>query len=275
MRPRTGLRRGVRIYRRSLGAHLRATLEYEADFWILVAGSALTQVVGLAFLGAVFSRVPQINGWSFAEVVLIYSMVVLSDAIGPLLCEGMWRLPWLINRGELDYRLVRPYPVLLQVLSHDLGINGLGNLVTGGAMFGWALWRVDVDWTPSLVAGGLLLFASGMLIKLAISLASNATSFWLGSGESIFAYAVHQIGDLARYPVSVYAVGVRLVLIVGVPFAFVSFFPASAVLGGDAGRGGVGPSWLGWLTPLVAAYCVTVAVLVFRAGLRRYDSAGN
>ncbi|MFY1651181.1 ABC transporter permease [Solwaraspora sp. WMMB762] len=274
----TGLRRGVRLYRRSLGAHLRSTLEYEADFWILVAGSALTQLVGLAFLGAVFSRVPHVNGWTFAEVVLIYSVVVLSDAVGPLLFEGVWRLPWLVNKGELDYKLVRPYPVVLQVLSDDVGINGLGNLVTGGAMFGWALWRVDVAWTPALIIGGLGLFASGMAVKLSISLATNSSAFWLQSPHSIFAYAVHQIGDLARYPVSVYTFGVRLVLVVGLPFAFVGFFPASAVLGaggGDAVRAGVGPTWLGWLTPLVAAYCVAVAALIFRSGLRRYESAGN
>ncbi|WP_233605962.1 ABC-2 family transporter protein [Micromonospora sp. Llam0] len=77
---------------------------------------------------------------------------------------------------------------------------------------------------------------------------------------------------------SVYTFGVRLVLVVGLPFAFVGFFPASAVLGAggdDAVRAGVGPTWLGWLTPLVAAYCVAVAALIFRAGLRRYESAGN
>ena len=53
--------------------------------------------------------------------------------------------------------------------------------------------------------------------------------------------------------------------------------PVSAILG-DGGAGdriGVGPGWLGWLTPLVAAYCVTVAALIFRAGLCRYESAGN
>ena len=85
----------------------------------------------------------------------------------------------------------------------------------------------------------------------------------------MFAFAMHQVGDLARYPITVYAIGIRATLTLLVPFAFVSFFPASALLG----RGDY--AWVGWLTPLVAAYCVAVAGWVFRRGLRRYESAGN
>jgi ABC-2 type transport system permease protein len=202
-------------------------------------------------------------------VVLIFSMVVIAEGVGSLFFEGAWRLAWRVNQGELDYALVRPYPVVLQVMSADIGLNGLGNLLTGGALLGWALWRVDVRWSPSLAAGAVVLFVSAVLIKLSINLATNASVFWLSSPFSIFAFAVHQVGDLARYPITVYAVGVRAALTAVVPFAFVSFFPASAVLDhGDL-------AWAGWLTPLVAAYCVAVAALVFRRGLRRYESAGN
>jgi ABC-2 type transport system permease protein len=49
----------------------------------------------------------------------------------------------------------------------------------------------------------------------------------------------------------------------------VSFFPASALL--DRGEF----AWVGWLTPLVAAYCLAMAGLVFRRGLRRYESTGS
>jgi ABC-2 type transport system permease protein len=80
---------------------------------------------------------------------------------------------------------------------------------------------------------------------------------------------MHQVGDLARYPLTVYSVGIQAALTVFVPFAFVSFFPASAVLGRD------GYGWVGWATPLVALYCVAVAGLVFRRGLRQYESSGS
>ncbi|HEU5111433.1 MAG TPA: ABC-2 family transporter protein [Micromonosporaceae bacterium] len=264
-----GLRRGARLYRRSLGAHMRATLEYEADFWLLVFAAILTQVVGLVFLGAVFARVPHINGWDFADVALIFSLVVIAEGIGSLFFEGTWRLAWRVNQGEIDYLLVRPYPVVLQVMSADVGLNGLGNLVSGGVLLGWSLSRVDVAWSVGTAAAAVVLFASAILIKLAINLATNASSFWLQGPFSIFAYAMHQVGDLARFPLTVYTMGIRAALTLVVPFAFVSFFPAGALLE----RGEF--AWVGWLTPLVAAYCLGMAALIFRRGLRRYESTGS
>ena len=136
------MRRRLWTYRRGLGAHLRADMEYEADFWLLVLGAALTQVIGLVFLSAIFARVPHINGWSFPDVVLIFALVAIAEGVGSLFFEGTWHLAWRINQGELDYLLVRPYPVVLQVMSTDVGLNGLGNLLTGGVLLGWALARV-------------------------------------------------------------------------------------------------------------------------------------
>jgi len=65
------MRRARFLYRRSLGAQMRAIMEYEVDFWILVVASFLMQLVGLVFLWAVFRRIPRINGWSYWDIVLI------------------------------------------------------------------------------------------------------------------------------------------------------------------------------------------------------------
>ena len=51
--------------------------------------------------------------------------------------------------------------------------------------------------------------------------------------------------------------------------ACVSFFPTAFLFGMDAW------SLPGLLTPLVAIYCMVVAVWVFRRGLRRYESTGH
>ena len=82
----------IRFYRRSLGAHVRAVLEYQSDFWLLVTAGLVTQSLGLIFLGAVFARVPTLNGWHFAEVVLIYGLAGLAQAVVPLVSDGIWTL---------------------------------------------------------------------------------------------------------------------------------------------------------------------------------------
>lgn len=257
------------MYRRSLGAHVRASLEYEADFWILVFGVGLSQCVGLVFIGAVFAKVPHINGWGLWEVVLMYSMMTIGQGCSELFAEGSWDLPMLVNRGELDRMLVRPYPVILQVCSFRLGMNAFGTLAVGIALLVTALARLHVHWTPARAAIALLVFASALVVKVSLTVIANASAFWLRGTISTFAAGADQLGDLTRYPLTIYGVGLRAFLSTAVPFAFVGFFPAAWVLGHGQS------AWAGLLTPLAAAYCATVAVLAFRSGLRRYDSSGN
>ncbi|MEV6491010.1 ABC-2 family transporter protein [Actinoplanes sp. NPDC051633] len=259
----------VRLYFRLLGAHLRALLEYEADFWILAAATVLLQVINIAFLAALFAKVPDLNGWTFWAVVMMFGLVSFAEGFGSFFFEGLWRLAWQINTGELDYFMVRPYPVVLQASSADIGINGLSNIVMGGSMIGVALAHLSVAWSPWRVLSGVFLLASAVVIKVAINLATNSVSFWLESSIPVFALAVHQAGDLARFPLSIYPLALKAVLGFVLPFAFISFFPVAFLL-----EEGSAP-WIGLLTPLVALYCLTTAFSIFRRGLRRYESAGT
>ena len=111
--------RTLRLYRRLLGAHFRSLLEYEADFLILAAATVLMQVINIVFLSALFAKVPVLNGWTFWSVVTMFGAVALAEGVGSLFFDGIWSLAWQINRGELDYYLVRPYPVALQSSSAE------------------------------------------------------------------------------------------------------------------------------------------------------------
>jgi ABC-2 type transport system permease protein len=263
------MRRMVRLYRRNLGAHLRSHLEYEADFWIVAVSAIFYQTFGIFLLGAVFARVPTLNGWRFEEVVLIYGLTGFTGAFLPLVADGVWQLGGLIHGGELDYRLVRPYPPVLQVMSGQCGINGMGDIVGSGALLIWALTRVEIHWTVGTVAMTALLMASAIVLRAAIALAANSAQFWLRSPHPSLAITVHAVGELSRYPITIYGSALRLLVSVGVPYAFASFFPAAWLLG----KGGYG--WLGLMTPLVAVCFAALAYGIFQLGLRRYDSTGH
>lgn len=263
------LRRSVWLYRRCLGAHLRSTLEYEADFWIMSVAALLTQGVGFIFLWAIFRTIPEINGWQFWDVALIYSLVVLSEGVAVLFGQGIWSLAMIVNLGGFDALLVRPYSPLLQVLSSQVGMNGLGNVALGGGMLVGALVHVDIAWSPALVGLGVVLLVSATLVKVGLNVVTNCAAFWLRTPWSMFAFSMHTFGELARFPITIYGPLVRLALTLVLPYAFMSYFPAGVVLStGNA-------PWVGLLTPVVAVYCLVLGSRVFRAGVARYESSGH
>ncbi|MBX7269050.1 ABC-2 family transporter protein [Micromonospora sp. Llam7] len=263
------VRRTLRLYRRLLGAHIRATLEYEADFWILSLAAVLVQGIGVVFLWAIFNSIPEINGWRFWDVVLIYALVVLAEGLSVLFAQGAWTLAVTVNFGQLDALLMRPFPPVLQVLSSQVGMNGLGNLVLGSGLLITAVGRVDVHWSPGRIALGVLLVIAAAGVKIGLNLLTNCAAFWLRSPYSMFAFSMHSFGELARFPITIYGLGVRIAITAVLPYAFMSYYPAAAILSDGTAR------LLGLLTPVVALYCLWLGTTVFRHGLSRYESSGH
>ncbi len=259
----------LRIYRRCLGAQFRATLEYQSDFWVLVVAAVLTQAAGLLLIATIFERVPRIHGWGVWEVVLIFGMMIFARGVTELVAEGTWGMATLVNTGELDQMLLRPFSCLLQVCAYRVGMNSLGNLTVGIGLIVSAVARLDVDWSPPRVFLAILLLVSSLVLKVALTVLANSTSFWLRGRINTFASSLNQLGELARYPLTIYPAVLRATLATVLPFAFIGFFPVSFVL--DHGT----LAWVGLLTPLVAGCAAAAAVAVFRQGLKRYEGAGS
>jgi ABC-2 type transport system permease protein len=85
----------------------------------------------------------------------------------------------------------------------------------------------------------------------------------------MFGFAMHTLGELARFPITIYGLGVRLVLTLVLPYAFMSYFPATTVLRESS------LWWVGLLTPLVAVHTLALGAWAFRRGLLRYESSGH
>lgn len=262
-------RRTLFLYFRFFGQQLKAILEYQTDFLVLVVAAVLTQLLGLVFIGTVYNRIPEINGWGYWEVIFIYSMMNFATGFMQLFFEGMWRIGGLVNGGGFDRMLVRPVSPVLQVLSYAVGMNGLGNILLSGVMLFQSLSHVSVEWSLTKVLFFTLLFFSTIAIRLSIALAANSLAFWTQAPNNAFPVMVSNMSDFTKFPITIYGIGIQIFFSLIVPYAFVSFYPAAYLFNKE------GWSHLGMLTPLVAIYCVAASLWMFRKGLIRYEGAGN
>jgi ABC-2 type transport system permease protein len=259
----------VYIYFRCLGQQMKAILAYEADFAVMLVSAVIVQIAGFLFIWTIFQRIPDINGWTMWQVVMMYALVFVTEGVGSLFFEGTWRLSELVYNGKFDQILVRPVSPIVQVLAGAVGFNGLGNIVTGTVLIVVGIANTPIAWTPGRLLMLVILIASAATIRVAINLGSAASAFWIRAPWSMVPMFVHQLGEFAKYPITIYSVAVQALIVIAVPFAFVSFFPTAFIFGVDAW------SVQGFLTPLVAIYSVLMAVWLFNVGLRRYESTGH
>ena len=141
--------------------------------------------------------------------------------------------------------------------------------MTGGILFGVSHSNVPLEWTPGRLVMVPILIASAAMIRIALTLGTASSAFWIRNPFNMMTMFVYQLGEFAKYPITIYSVAVQALIVVAIPFAFVSFFPTAFLFGMDAW------SLPGLLTPLVAVYCLFMAITVFRIGLRNYESSGH
>ena len=264
---------GARVYATLLRAGVAGQTAYRTSFAVELLGAGL--VVGLDFVEvfAVFTQVPEVQGFSFLEVMLVFALASTAFALGDLLVGQADRVVEHVRSGTFDVVLLRPLSTLGQLATADLQLRKIGRVVVSVVVLGAVLRRLDVDWTPARVALLVLAPLAGAAIFSALFVCAGALSFWLVEGTEVGSALTYGSAYLSQWPIGVLGPVVGRFFTFVVPAAFVGYLPALALLGRPDPTGL--PSWLGWGSPVAALVAVAVSALCWRAGVRHYVGAGG
>ncbi len=246
----------------------KVRLAYRGDFLFNALGDLIVAAIGLVFLWAIFSHVPDIKGWSFHEVLFIWGMGETAAGLFFVLFQGLWALnQQYVLQGELDRVLLRPLDPYAQIMLDHLNLEDLPVALLGLGMVAWAVPGVaPIAWYQWLVLPVFLL--AGVLVLAGILTAFSSLGFRiLHRGTAVG--LVYQASAFNRYPIDIFARPIQRALTFVVPFAFVAFFPATWYLGRD--------EWLPWALaqPLVGLAVFGLARWLWGRGLRHYRSPGS
>lgn len=260
-------RHAAGVYRRSIGAYLRSIAEYPADFWVMAFAGTFWQVMLFAFLSILFANVNAIAGWNYHEMLVLAGFLAASWGSTALFWDGIWDTGKLIVEGDMDYRITRPAPVLVQVASKHVGMQVFGEVTLGVVMMavGW----IGAGLGLAAIPVALFLLLCAAVVQASLLTMANAVNFWVKGRHPITGFMLAELQNEAmRFPLQIYPAAVRLTLTFGLPLAFASFIPVQIL------TGKLDPWWIA-APPVAAAVTACLAVGVFRAGLKAYDSAGH
>lgn len=263
------LARHGRLFGLYFSQYAKARLEYRLDFFSSVFASFLGTLASFGFLLIVFSRVPAVKGWTFEEMVFLYGFSLIPLGIFNVLSWNLYQFPdrYLIE-GRFDRVLVRPVSSVFQVLFEAFRLESLQETVTGLAAVVWASRRLHLAFSPIDFALFFVWAAFASAIYLAIFVGLSATSFWIEDRIGIVP-PIFNLMQFGRYPLTIYDAWIRFVLSFVIPFAFATFFPTLRFLRR--------PEFVRefWAVPLVAAATVSIALVAWNVGVKRYHSTGS
>lgn len=258
-----------RIYKTFLAQYFKVLMEYRFDFFIGLFSFFIIQSTSILFLYLVFQRIPALNGWSYNQILFIYGFAQIPRGIDHLFTDNLWLLARnIIKDGSFDRYLLRPLSPLFQVLSERFQTDAFGELILGIGLFTYGYQQLGLHFTAfEWLKYGVVVIA-GVFIYTSIKMICASVAFWTKKSMSLL-FVTYQLADFTNYPIDVYNGFIKNLLTFVVPFAFVSFIPASEFLGKAYYQ------HASLLAILVASVLFAFATWLWRQGLKVYESAGN
>lgn len=260
--------RYLRLYLYFLRFSISRALEFRLDFVFRVAMDAVYYAVNLTFFTVLYAQTPLLAGWNLDQIYLFVCAFLLADALFmAVFSNNLWWIPQLVNRGDLDYYLVRPVSTLFFVSLRDFAVSSFLNVVMAAGLVVWALWRYPEPLGVGQVAAYLLLIVVGTLLTYLMRLMFLLPVFWTHSGHGLLQIS-WSLAQLGERPVKIYSPWLRWLQLTLIPVGFVASVPSEALFEGLSPR-------LALHTLLVTVGLFALVVALWRRGLESYASASS
>jgi ABC-2 type transport system permease protein len=263
----------AKLLRLLVSARLRSQTAYRGSFAADVAGQMVLALTEFVELYAIVHNIPTFGGMTFAQALLVFAFASVGFSIGDLVLGETDSMSDVIRTGKLEVLLIRPLPVLLQLMTSDFQLRRVGRLVFALIALAAALFLTDIQWDPAKVALSIVTPLAGAAIFGALFVGAGAVQFWLLDGRQ-FANAFTYGGRyVASMPGAAMFLPLQVFFTFVVPATLVAYAPSLVLLGLE-GPAGI-PSWTGWLGLPAAVVLWGLMLLLWRAAIRKYTGAGG
>lgn len=215
------------------------------------------------------------GGWNRSEVMVLYGLFLISFSIGASFFLNFYQgLSGRIRSGEFDASLTKPiHPFLHEVFSSGFNTAFISHFAISLIIILIALSNLDYP-----IAGGNVLFlilavTGASFIQAAILIAFSTMSFFTVGSNPLADEVMWNMYDFADYPITVFPKAIQFILTFILPYAFMSYYPAAALLGKDIPASY--PAFLPYLTPAVGLLVFLLSILLWNWGLKNYKSTGS
>jgi ABC-2 type transport system permease protein len=222
---------------------------------------------------AIFANVPVFGGLDLRQSSLVFALGNIGFALADTIFGQLDTIPTYLRLGRLEVLLVRPMPLLLQLVTSEVQMRRLGRLAVGMLIVVIVLPGLDLSYTAGTVYLLVITPFVGAAIYGAFFATAGGLQFFLIDGAeftSAFVYGGSYAGQL---PGSVLITPIRILFTFVFPATVTAYLPSLLIMELPGPR--FLPAWLGWFAPVFAVWAWLLAWLAWRAGIRRFTGAGG
>lgn len=258
----------MKLYFKYVGMLLKCQMQYKASFFMTALGQFLvsfTAFIGVYFM---FSRFHSVSGFAFSEVLICFSIMLMSFSLTECFERGFDLFPRLIQSGELDRILVRPRNEMFQVLTANIDFSRVGRLLQSILVLAYAIPTSGIVWTLDKVVTVVLMLIGGIAVFSALFILYAGISFFTIEGLEFMNIFTDGSREFGKYPMSIYGEGILKFFTYVIPIALFQYYPFLYLVGRSDNIGFI-------FLPLFGFVFMVPCYLFFKFGLRKYKSTGS
>ncbi len=245
---------------------IAAEMEYRINFLTSSINSAGNLFGTMYMIWLLYRKGYSFSGWSWHQSLLILALFhLLGGLANALLSPNLARIVHHVQRGTLDFVLLKPIDAQLQVSLRNFSLWGVPNVLMALALLIYASLNLNLSWINCLL--GILPVILSAIILYCLWFAVATTTIWFtkiwNATEVLRAFT-----DVAQFPMTAYPSIFQFVFTFILPLAFLTTVPAEII------RGTRGPDFI-LIQAAIAAALLIATRLFWKFALRSYTSASS
>ena len=258
----------IRLYLHYVSINVRSMMEYKTSFLLTTIGQFLVSFnvfLGIYFM---FQRFHQVQDFSYQEVLLCFSIMLLEYSLAEMYARGFDVFPGMVKSGNFDRVLVRPRSEILQVLGSKFELTRIGRMLQAVVLFLYGISKSEVSWSFGEGCTVIFMLAGGTAVFTGLFLIYAALCFFTLDGLEFMNIFTDGAREYGKYPMGVYGKKMLLFTTFIVPYALVQYYPLLYLLGRSE-------SVVLIFLPLLAGVFLLPCYALWRFGVRHYQSSGS
>ena len=258
----------IKLYFKYASMLVKTQMEYKKAFILSVIAQIITSFFSVISIYFLFNKFGNIKGYSFEDVLICYIVSFFGYAITECLFRGFDDFDRLLSNGKFDRMLITPRPLLLQVLGSQLKLSKIGRMLLATiTLIILLIIRPDLLMIDKfitiilMIIGTIILYAGLFILKAGIC-------FFTTQSLEIMNIFTDGTRDLAQYPLDIYADPIIKFFTFVIPITMVNLYPLQYIIGRTDNK-------LYIIAPLVTIIMMIPCLLVWKIGVRKYQSIGS
>lgn len=260
--------RYLRLLRLFFKNSIQVELEYRANFLMNLVVSLLWFSTRIVSVLVFYQHRETLGGWTVDQVLIILGLFnIFNGLIDGVLTPNVQRVVEHIRQGTLDFILLKPANSQFLASLRSFAIWNSTDVLTGSGIILYALWRLQVWPTPGDLLATAIMLGAGIVTVYSFWMLLVTTAFWFVRVENV-TEIFNIFFTTGRFPVTAFHPWLQIFLTFVVPIAFLTTFPASALLGGLALSYVLG-------SVVMALTLLGASVVFWNFAIRFYSSASS